>query len=455
MSKLAEVKATEMSSLERARPTLIRGNISPWWIVFGGVIVNAMSAGLFIIYAFNIFAPAMAADYGWSRSIPSMFVALFFISSGIGTIWLGHIISLYGIRRPALLFGALYGATIVAIAILPPSKPLFLANFFLMGVVGAAACAMPFSIAISGFIERSRGLAFGVCAAGAGLGSTIAPQLAEYLLRTVGWRSGILIMSGASTAAILFALAFLLRTPDGVVVRRSARKTTPDVNDRRYLRDPVFWIIIVVLLANSIASIGVLGSLIPILADRGTAATAGAAILSAAGLSSWGGRIVVGWLLDRVFAPYVASTIFALGAVGALLMVYSGAGPFALLGALMIGISLGAEGDVVMYFVSRYFPLSLYSRVVGGAWVAWAWGGGIGTSIGALSYRLTGRYDVSLWFFVGVFASASLIVLRLPAYRVSLQSTHVQGTGDPGGADDYEAPKISVDECCSGSRPRT
>lgn len=405
----------------QGRKGFLRGQINRWWIVLGCALVNIVSAGIFMLYAVNIFFVGAGAEYGWPKSTISFLLSIFFFSSGLGLIGLGWAIGRYGTRLPSVSLAVGYGVCTIALAFLPPSKLIFGVDFFLIGIFGAAACALPFSIAISGYFDSHRGLALGIGAAGAGLGSAVTATVSNMLLEHFGWRHGLAAFCTFATFVVLFSLTVLLRTPPGAVARKSAAKGGKGGaalgQDYRDLLSRELLIIVAVLGLNALCAVGIIANLVPLFGERGVSTAMAASIISTAGLSSWGGRILIGWLLDRFFAPYVACSTFALGAAGTLLLVYCGAGPLSYLGAIMIGLCIGAEQDLAMYLASRYFPLSAYSKAVSLSWLAWAWGGGAGTYIAAQSYALTRNYQAALWIFISMFAAAGILVLRLPAYR--------------------------------------
>lgn len=88
--------------------------------------------------------------------------------------------------------------------------------------------------------------------------------------------------------------------------------------------------------------------------------------VAAAGL---GGRLLVGWLFDRFFAPRVACVIFLLAALG-----YALAGTvitthlnwtvFAI-AAILMGLGFGAESDLIGYLSSRYFGFRYFGTIYG------------------------------------------------------------------------------------------
>ena len=80
-------------------------------------------------------------------------------------------------------------------------------------------------------------------------------------------------------------------------------------------------------------------------------------MLAASGIAAIFGRMLSGWCVDRFHGPYVAVCFFILPMIGTALFASGtgGLGPF--LGALFCGAALGAEIDLMGFFVSRYFGI--------------------------------------------------------------------------------------------------
>jgi MFS family permease len=87
-----------------------------------------------------------------------------------------------------------------------------------------------------------------------------------------------------------------------------------------------------------------------------------------------------------------------------------------MIGSALIGVGLGSEADLMTYLVSRYFGFEVYSKVLGTMWVAWAWGGGIGTIVAGVTFRWSHSYLTALGIFAVLLIISSIIVLRLGSY---------------------------------------
>lgn len=396
---------------------MVNRSISPWWTVVAGTMGSAVGAGTIMVYAYGILSVGMGEEFGWDRAMLGSNMSAFLLGSGLGTVALGWLISKFGIRAPSAILAGLFGLSFAAVAVLPPQPLLYNFIFLLAGIGGAACTAMPYAVAISGYFDARRGLALGIVVAGSGLGATLAPQAGQYLVETFGWRGGFSVIGLVAGLLPVLGLLLLVRTPEGVVESRTAGSAERFSAKRLFLHNRQFWIIAFAILAVSLATFGAMASLVPLFKDRHFDPLTIAGILSTAGLASWAARLVVGYLLDKLFAPYLCAAIFAVAASGLVILVMTDAAPPAYAGAALVGMAMGSEADLVTFLVSRYFRLVDFSRVVGVLWVVWAWGGGVGTVLAGQFYRLAGSYVPAFLLFAALVGLGGVVVCFVGPYR--------------------------------------
>lgn len=113
------------------------------------------------------------------------------------------------------------------------------------------------------------------------------------------------------------------------------------------------------------------------------------------GLAVIASRMVVGFLLDRMFAPRIAIVICIIGASGGVTLLLGGA-PYASVTAIALGLALGAELDLMGFLVSRYFRLTDFGRIYGWQYGAFIFASGLGPLwVGAVR-DATGTYTMAL-----------------------------------------------------------
>ena len=392
----------------------VSGTQGPWLIVLSGAIGCCFTAGIFLVYVFGVFGEAMRERLGTDQAAIGSGVALGLFSLGFSSLLLGPLIARFGIRAPTVSMLALFGLSMVALG-LPWATPFsFFITMFILGTTGAAASAMPYAIAITGFFNRRRGLAFGLMLTGGGVGATLGPHAARFLLENFDLSTSLSIAAAAFTLPAIVGLLLFVPTPRGVIMQSGDSKGMEFWG--AHLKDRCFWLIMGAVAGNSAAVLGIAANLMSMLSERGFAPGLAAWALSIAGLSSWVGRFGSGLMMDRVFAPWVGVGLFVLAAMGAALIAVGGNAASIFAGAALLGLCLGAEADLLAYLVGRYFPIGAVSRILGIGYVAWSWGGGIGAWLANFIYRFGAGYGLSYFVFIALLLASAGLLMALPSY---------------------------------------
>src|SRR6202011_4736298 len=128
-----------------------------------------------------------------------------------------------------------------------------------------------------------------------------------------------------------------------------------------------FWSLGLAILCVSTASLGFVSQFQSIVIDKGLPAAHAPLLLSLLALSVFVSRLGVGWALDLFAAEWVAACGMALAALGMLIWVFSHANvPGSLVGVGLVGMSVGAELDLLSFFCARLFGLRHFGAVYGG-----------------------------------------------------------------------------------------
>jgi MFS family permease len=130
------------------------------------------------------------------------------------------------------------------------------------------------------------------------------------------------------------------------------------------------------------------------------------------------GRVVVGYLVDRLWAPSVAAVALSLPAFGCLLLGTVDASDTAWLvaGVMLVGIGAGAEFDLAAFLVSRYFGLRDYGRLFGIHLGLITLASTISPWLFGQLYRSTGTYQTTLMVCGPLFITGGLALLALGKY---------------------------------------
>jgi MFS family permease len=392
--------------------------LNRWWTVVGGAICLSVGAGVISAFMFGTFIRAIAAQNHWGRSQVSLGLTIFEFAMGPGTIVLGSLVDRWGVRKPTLLFLTLFALSIALVSVIPPSVPLFCLAFVLVGFFAPGSNALPYAKVVCARFDRHRGLALGLTVGGTAVGGALMPQYAGFLLRNYGWRVGYAGVAVAVAAFSLPALYFLVKMPRGSQLASRARKDNADLPKLSQIvrTSRSFRQLGLAIFCMSGVMLALLSQLVPMMMDRGATIRMATSMLSIAGLSSAIGRLMAGYLMDRVHAPYVAALSFSITMIGVLVLAGGATGTSAMVAAGLIGVSIGAEADIITFIVSRYFDLRLFGRVCGGIWACWGWGAGVMIFLTGLCFDMLHSYHVALWSFVGLTAISIVSICRLGPY---------------------------------------
>lgn len=407
---------------------MLKQPMNRWWNVVAGALGAAVGAGVVGVYMFGVFAKSIGVEFGWSRASVSLGLTAFALASGVGSLTLGMAIDRFGLRKVTLLYVVLFGSAIALVPVLPARLDLFVVTFAVMGFFGSAATVMPYATAICAWFNRKRGLALGLVNAGTGLGAALMPLYAHFLLSRYGWRGGYWGVAAVVALVPVAALVLLVRLPAGYErERRLQRAERQDGGGGNFISlgaiaksSKPFWLIGIAIFTVSVATFGVISQIVPIATDRGLSSMVAAGILSTVGMGSLVARLAAGFAMDRVFAPYVAAGVFVLAMIGMGLLISAKSVATITVAAIMVGLAAGAEGDILTFLVSRYFPMRAFGTVAGAIWVTWAWGGALGTYLLGLSFDIKRSYSIAIVGFIVMLAAGTLAVLRLGPYAFNV-----------------------------------
>ncbi|MEM7569146.1 MAG: MFS transporter [Pseudomonadota bacterium] len=391
-----------------------------WPLVLTCAIGVGLSAIALPFYTIGVLIAPLEADFGWSRT--QIQQAILF-STGCGAISapiIGLLTDRYGVRRVAL--PSIIGLSIAfALAsLVTASVWTFYAAFAAISLLGAGTNPVTWTRAIAGRFVAQRGLALGLALTGTGLCAVLAPQFALWVLSAYGWRAVFLGLA-ALVLLLSFPAAFLFLKDGQAQEEEAAAQWGFTLQEAA--RQPRFYLLLSSIFCVYLAVSGIIPNLIPALSDGGFDASAAAKVASLVGLALMAGRLVIGWLIDRVWAPGVAAVATALPIIACIILMGAPSGLSASIAALLIGFAAGAELDLLAFFTARYFGLAHYAKLYGVFYIALAVAGGSAPALFALGYDVAGSYTASFAACAALFALSSLLILGLGKYPNQARQT--------------------------------
>ena len=391
----------------------------PGWRVLAACVIGMIfSSGPMLFGSMGLFVEYFEGDFGWSRGGIMLALTLNTVATIVAAPICGRLIDRFGARRILL-------PSILVFAALWASVPMFtgaLTQLYviisLLGFFTVGTQSISYIRVVSAWFDEKRGLAIGITASGLGLSYMLTPLIVQTVLEHRDWPYAYWTMA-AMIVLISFPVMyfFISNGPDEdaplvVDSHVQAESDLYGLSPREAIRTREFWVISVALLLFSLLLTGLVPHIVPILTERGIDAKAAALTASIMGLATFVGRIGVGYLVDRIFAPYVAIAFFAIAAGGFMILSSGVVGPAVIIAAAMIGLGFGAESDLIGYFVSRYFGLKSFGEIYGYIYGAFLVGAGAGPLLLGIGHDYFGSY-ISLLTIFGIAAAIGCTLFLL------------------------------------------
>jgi MFS family permease len=396
-----------------------------WSIVAASSLALVASQGPINVFATGIFIKPISQELGFGRGDIATAIGISSVMTAIASPFFGRLIDRYGVRTPLAVSIVLFALATAAMSLLPGSVFGLYAMFALTGLFAIGQTPGSYSKVIAAWFDRQRGFALGIVLAGVGMGTIVLPMICKTLIGTFGWREAYLGLAGLIILlALLPVLAFIREPTRALAGDLSPNVTLPGVSMTEAARDRRFWYMIVSFFLAVVAINGSLVHVVPMLTDRGMSLSDAVTIISSSGFALIVGRLLAGWIIDRVFAPYVAVFFLLCPMVGLLILALQPAAVSPLVGVLLLGLGIGGETDLLSYMVSRYFGLAKFGTIYGWIFTAALAGNAVGSSILGWAFQLTHSYSATLIAYSVLLVIATALTLVLGPYRYPPADRH-------------------------------
>ncbi|MEZ5400088.1 MAG: MFS transporter [Bryobacteraceae bacterium] len=383
-----------------------------WRVALAAHLGTMVSFASLLVFTFGIFLKPLTAEFAWSREEVSRALAIAAMTVAAVSPFLGWALDRWGPRPVVLPCFVLFAAGLAALSRLSGHLWELYSAFFVIGLAGNGTTQMGYGGAVASWFTRRRGLALACVLMGVGVGSIVNPILAERCIETLGWRSAYLAMAVLALALGIPPTAAWVRRREvtGLGRRKAARGVRKELLSREY------GVLVVVLFLSSIAANGTLAHMAAHLTDRGMRPSDAAVATAVLGGANLAGRLLTGWLLDRLFGPHLSFWLLILMAAGFALLTVADSMPLAIFAAVLVGLGLGGEADVTPYLLTRYFGLESFSVLYGVTWTFYAVGGGAGPVVFGRVFDVSGSYNVVLHSAAAITVVAAVLMFAMRRY---------------------------------------
>jgi sugar phosphate permease len=382
------------------------------------------------LYGLPFYYDFMVRDFGWSRTQVTSGNALSKLLVGpLFGFMAGWVVDRFGPRRLMMAGILMAGLALIGLAHMT-SLWMFYA-FYLLNALGyVCGGPLPNQVLLSRWFDKSRGKAMGFAYLGIGIGGYLVLKLSPRLVDAFGWRGALQVL-GILIIALTLPLAYFVRDEPEAAANAGASPSGHQPGSVASMggifRNPAFYL----LALGSMCSIGAVGGTnqhlkLFLSLDLKFSQTAAASIASTVLACSIAGRLLMGWLADRIPRKHVMLIIYALiaGSIPLLFFAQSQASLYAF--AVVFGLGLGGEYMIIPLMAAELFGVKILGRLLGVILTA----DGVAEAtfpmlVGHLR-DVTGSYRTGFFLLIAVALAGTLAIAFLPRRSAQpMEPSHV------------------------------
>lgn len=334
-----------------------------WYIVAACFMIMAVSVGI-VNNCSGVYVKPVCADLGFSRKSMAVNNTIFSACGMAVALLAGRIYSRFDVTKVMRVSGITMALGYFCFSFCR-SLPMFYGAAFITGFSEALLVTVSLSMLLNNWFYKKRGTAIGIAFMGSGVGGMICNTAAGLLIQSVGWQNTYRILAVAMFVLVVPCCFFIVRTRPadlGLFAYGEGEEAETGVSAApshgegmtlaQAQRTPQFWVLCCSSIFVSICTAGLMHNVAPHISDVGFSATFAAAIASACMGALAVGKMLLGWLYDKLGprrATLLSCVASVIGLVGALIVPIKAG-----LGMMMFGTGLGgAFGSVATPIIAR------------------------------------------------------------------------------------------------------
>ncbi|MEY4849542.1 MAG: hypothetical protein RLZZ563_1282 [Pseudomonadota bacterium] len=369
-------------------------------------------------YSQGFFVGPVTAEFGWSKAQFFLGFTVMMVTGIVTAPVIGVLADRIGARKLAIAGLIGHALAYVILSLNTGSLVLWYASFVLLAVMGAGSLPIIWTKFVNGWFQVNRGKAIGITMAGTGIGAFLLPPIVQGVIAGHGWRTAYQVIGvGAAVLALPIVLAWLRERSASGTIANAPTPADWGITPAVALRMRQFWVLGALLFLTVFVVVGILSNFeqMLILGGLGSATIAGLAALMGATVIV--GRLLIGVLVDRFWAPGVGIVFFSLPILAILLMLSgdltTGKAAFV---AIAMGLAAGAELDLLSYLTSRYFGTAHYGAIFGRIFAFFTVGAGLAPPVFGGSADANGGYSPVLGVSIAILLACIALFAALGRY---------------------------------------
>lgn len=380
-----------------------------------------MSFYSMIGYSLGTFIEPLETAFGWGRAQISAGLTIVTLTAMVGAPFMGAAIDFIGTRRIAIWGVTAQAVAFSSLSLASGSVVQWLFLWSLLALTALTTKILVWSVAVSSVFTAGRSLAIACVLTGTAMGQSLSPLVSHFLIERVGWEYAYICMGlGWGGLALILILAFFFDAREKARRDHSGPAEKAKLGGltlRQAFRDNRIRRIAVAEIMVSAMATGVMIHMVPVLSDAGLSRSSAIEIAALTGVSGLVGKLLVGWLLDRIQGSWIPFLSFAIQTLAYFFLLNTFGSVYLLMaGVAIMGFSVGACLQVTAYLVSRYAGLQNYGKIFGAIVSMTMVGASIGPLLAGFVFDTTGTYAPLLTAGIPVLFITALLFVGLGPY---------------------------------------
>ncbi len=384
------------------------------WTVVVAAIVIQMCLGA--VYAFSVLVPPLEAEFGWSRiqTSPAFTIALLVFALSI--IPAGKLQDRKGPKIVATVGGVALGIGMILSSFTDSLAWLYVSYGLIGGLGIGLTYVTPITTCVKWFPDK-KGLITGIAVFGFGAGSIVFSPLWTFLIGAIGW-SATFMVTGILFSALVVPSAQILRNPPSGYMPSNwkpsaSAKPAKNLGPSEILRTIPFFLIWASYWFGTTAGLMMIGHAKQAAIELARLDSIQASlIVSILGVFNASGRILWGFLGDRVGREKVLTLVFMICSGGLFMLATLSEPAVFVLGLILVGLSFGGFLALYPALTSDYYGTRDLGVNYGLVFTAYGAGAVLGPIMAGFFRTFADSY-VPSFYIAGVLAFLG-IILTLP-----------------------------------------
>ncbi len=345
-----------------------------WSLVAMGALGNSLQGG-FIFWSMGLYTSTFEDVFQATRARVTLIETAISVSVNLMFPLAGLWVDKGSARVFVTVGAASLGAGLCLLSVAGTLVQVWVAFATLIPLGILAMGVLPSSALISRWFRAKRGLGLGISVAGSSIGGFLFPPLVAFLFVAYGWRTALLIVGLGimALAPVFYAVVRNYPEDKGQKQLVSERESQPDATDSsrpgwtfwELLRSPQTYAQVVMSGSLLAITLGLLANLSLHAKDLGFTTQQIGLLYSIIAFCSFGGKVAIGYLIDRVGIRSAAALTIALMATAMLVFLSQRNFNGVLVAATVVGLAMGGVTPVWTSIIANGFGANSFGRAIG------------------------------------------------------------------------------------------